>query len=142
MDTQPKDQTQWDLYLDNCTTTVTTPKVTKESHAEIFPTTHQLAGVANIIARSYLYPLHASNYSPTLLQDDVGIGKTLQCVMVITLLNYYHDKFKAGNPNIPATATPWKAAHFSLFYQVSILVSTDLSTDAYRNSEITAMPVR
>jgi hypothetical protein len=42
-------------------------------------------GVTNIIARGYLDPKYAPHHSHTLLQNDVGVGRTLQFLMVITL---------------------------------------------------------
>lgn len=108
LDSEPRDRNAWDDYVDQCVKDGTTPNRTADTHAPIYPSIHQLMGVANIIARGYLDPKYAPFHSHTLLQDDVGVGKTLQFLMVITLLDYYRKAPEMTPETCPPIMLPWK----------------------------------
>jgi len=108
LDSEPMNRNEWDDYVDKCVTDGTTPLRSVETHAPIHPSVHQLMGVANIMARGYLDPKYAPHHSHTLLQDDVGVGKTLQFLMVIALLDYYRNATAMTPSTCPPIMLPWK----------------------------------
>lgn len=112
LNSEPRNRNEWDSYVDECVKDGTTPVRSEHTHEPIYPSVHQLMGVSNIIARNYLDPKYAPHHSHTLLMDDVGVGKTLQFLMVITVLDYYRRVLK-GTPkktptSCPAVMQPWK----------------------------------
>jgi hypothetical protein len=104
----PRDQSSWDLFFIEEGQNSKDALRSEATHQPIFPTVHQLAGVANILARGYLTPLYDPHHRHTFLQDDVGVGKTLQAFMAIAILEYYRRQFPQGCPSTPAIMRPWK----------------------------------
>lgn len=84
---------------------------TRDTHTRLCPTVHQLSGVANIIARGYLDPQAAPFHSHSIICDDVGVGKTLQGIMIMTIINFYKG-FNQGRDYLENPApvmAPFKA---------------------------------
>jgi hypothetical protein len=105
---QPRNSHDWDRYIQQCARDGITPTRSSTTHSPIYPSVHQLAAVANIMARGYLDPRYAPHHSHTLLQDDVGVGKTLEFFMVITLLEHYRHFGDLTPSTCPPVMQPWK----------------------------------
>ncbi|KAM5530103.1 hypothetical protein V8D89_016232 [Ganoderma adspersum] len=61
--------------------------VARNKVTELFPFWHQVVGIAELITR-------ALNGKPSLLMDDVGVGKTLQIVGLIAVYAHYFETHK------------------------------------------------
>ncbi|KAG8958158.1 hypothetical protein FRC03_009393 [Tulasnella sp. 419] len=62
--------------------------------------THQLQGVLAVL-NHFLKPIGSNEKPSLLLADDVGVGKTLQVLMVLALLSHYTELQSTGKPLPP-----------------------------------------
>lgn len=112
-DQEPIDRTAWMAHVISEKKQGRAARPTRLTHTRLLPTIHQLAGVANIVARGYLDPRAAPHHSHSLLCDDVGVGKTLQGIMAITILNYYRSQSQRyasrPAPIMASHKAPWSS---------------------------------
>jgi len=158
LDQTPLDPATWEDAVLAAAGTGAEPTRTIATHGAIYPSVHQLAAATNIIDRSYLDPEHAPHHRATSLCDDVGVGRTLTFLMVITLRHHFSSNRKIyeerGHPGcMAAWKKPWSVGKLvgaekdgqeiegGLLQDVSLL-SVCFDDRRLMISEATAMPIR
>jgi hypothetical protein len=107
-ETEPINRSDWEVEQSAAAEKGETAQRTSQNHRRIVPSVHQLAGLANLLARGYLDPKYAPHHSGTILCDDVGVGKTLQGLMASVMIDYY-DRNRGYFRDQPAPVqAPWK----------------------------------
>lgn len=104
----PIDLTAWQKEVEEAVKNGKEAVRTPQNHAQIVISVHQLAGLANILARGYLDTSYASNHSGSLLADDVGVGKTLQGLTAMAMIHHYRSESKRYAKTRPPVQAPWK----------------------------------
>lgn len=92
-----------------------------KTHAPLCPRSYQMAAVAHIVARGYIWNDWCPRYWSTLLADCTGLGKTWIMPMVFTLLRYHRTRLADDNYRPPVT-TEWSDIFYN--YEESMLVDS------------------